>query len=235
MGASLQVMKDARMLLSGGQGPSPDKAPSTSSITPTTSIKTISEGHANKGVLLLQFEDVESSLQTAGFVFRRNLYCRPGKDPAKYPLAVLGRDYFTTERAFREHLCAYGLDDCDKWTEYTRQTLATWIRYSIARSLDSKTHHPIFPGISGIKAWHLMVKIGFRHRYTNLLSIYRYPGVEGVEGILGKTKFIDEEKNFYARLCRFGLPDACSYDKITEHERIKLEGFLAEKGRDLTL
>jgi hypothetical protein len=261
MGASLQVMKDARTLLAGGQTAASDVLPCTGQLKDTEAIDpggkqstrqkypldeapsavippatSIESSEDRDKVALLKFEDVDFPLRTAGFVFRRNLYCRPGMDPKKNSSAVLGRDYFTTEKSFRKNLCAYGVEDCEKWRADTCQAVVTWIRYSIARSLDSKTHIPILPNISGIKAWSLLGKLGFRHRYTNLLSIYRFPGVEeGEDGILGKTKFIDEEREFYTRLSRFGLPDACSYDQITENERIRLESFLAEKGRILTL
>jgi hypothetical protein len=186
---------------------------------------------------LLQFEDVKKPLEMAGFVFRqhrcRSFFCRPGMDPKQNKSAVPGQDYFGTSHAFRENLCAYGLEDCNKWTEDNRYEVNTWVRYSIAGSHRYMTHIPVLPDITtGAKAWSILKNLGFFHLYHGLGDNWGFPGEQ--DGILGTTKF-DNEKEFYDRLIRFGFPETCTFDRITDNERIMLENFLAEKGRVLTL
>jgi hypothetical protein len=209
-----------------------DKVPSPSSIlTPVREV--VDEMDAYEEEVLLTFYHVKSPLEEAGFVFRKNLYCMPGMDPKRNSSAVLGQDYFTTEQAFRENLCAYGLEDSDAWTEDNRCDVETWIRYSIMRStLRSKTHIPLFPLLERREVVTLSKRLGFRYGKTNSGSYYSFPGVKN--GILGVTKFSDE-KEFHIHLARFGLPDTCNFGQITVNERIRLETYLAEKAYETTL
>jgi hypothetical protein len=220
-------------LQSTQQDHSPDKATASSTdITPTRN-KAKSTDALPEEVALLQFEDVKETLKMAGFVFKKNLYYRPGMDPKQNKSAVLGQDYFTTEQDFRENLCAYGLEDCDKWTEDNRYEVNTWVRYSIAGSHRDRTHIPALPDFpNGAKAWSTLKIVGFFHRYHGLGDNWGFPGEQ--DGILGTTKF-DNEKEFYDHLIRFGFPKTCTFDRITDNERIMLESYLAEKGRVLTL
>jgi hypothetical protein len=201
----------------------PNEAPITPTVITLTS-ETVKAVQGRDEVVLLTFQDVKSPLEAAGFVFRENLYCRPGMDPKQHPSAVVGQDYFTTEQAFRENLCAYGLEDCDKWTKDTRGSVEPWIRYSIVKSLRSRTHIPGFHSINGKRAWNILQKLGFREKHTKMGINYLFPGAKSDE--LGTLQF-DDQKAFYIHLRRFGLPDNCNYDQITVDERIQLETYLA--------
>jgi hypothetical protein len=214
------------------QDHSPHKATASSTdITPTRNKTKSTEVHEQ--LALLQFEDVKETLKVAGFVFKKTRYYRPGMDPKQNKSAVLGQDYFTTEQAFRENLCAYGLEDCDKWTEDNRYEVNTWVRYSIAGSHRDRTHIPVLSDIpNGAKAWSTLKLVGFFHLYQSLGENWCFPGEK--DAILGTTKF-DNEKEFYDRLIRFGFPETCTFDRITDNERIMLESYLADKGRLLTL
>jgi hypothetical protein len=200
----------------------------------TPSSETNTSTQRSETVVLLFFEDVTSPLEEAGFVFRENLYCRPGMDPRQNPSAVVGQDYFTTEHAFRENLCAYGLEDCDRWAVDTRLNVAMWIRYCIVKSLRSRTHIPDSSIITGYKAWRLLELLGFQHHWATLGSYYFFPGVKDKDSEPGMTKF-DHEKELHIHLARFGLPGTCNYERITVNERIMLETYLAEKASESTL
>jgi hypothetical protein len=206
----------------------PSKAPVLPTVIKSTS-ETVEAVQGSDEIVLLTFQDVKSPLETAGFVFRENLYCRPGMDPKRNSSAVLGQDYFTTEQDFRKNLCAYGLEDCKKWAEDVCLNVSLWIRYSIAESLRSETEILDSPIITGYRAWRLLEQLGFRHVWALLGSDYYYPGVKEKDSVLGTTKF-DHEMKFYVYLTRFGLPATCRFDRISSKDRTKLERFLAEKG-----
>ena len=170
---------------------------------------------------LIKFNDIKGPLTRAGFIFRKNLYCHPGMDPIKNSVAVEGRDYFTNEESFRRDLCAYGLDESDKWTEDEREKIETWVRYTIFGFPDSESIMPIYKEVSPSQVWKLFEKIGFKHdwKHTELWSFPTFN--DGRDGVLGMTSF-SNEYDLWTRIARFGFPENSKFDNITDVDRMRL-------------
>ena len=185
---------------------------------------------AGTGLRIPTFKQVKPLLKKAGYTFRKGVYCRPKGDPKKYPNAVLGNDYFTTESAFREFLCRIGVDCVgNEWTNDENKNvipnvLTPWIRYSVIKSCEEKN---VLPALELTERDALiLLKNDLNFCYSSTPHGYMLPDVVKTEAKLGVNTF-PEKPDLWVYLARNGLPDSCPFENITASERLALEQFIA--------
>ena len=179
------------------------------------------------------FDDVRADLKKQNYVFRDDLYCRPGMDPKKNHMAMLGTDYFKDEQLFRENLCAFGVDG--KFPRRAEGLIRKWVRHSIAKSIYGKDELPDHEPLSGNGAIRLLRRIGFKF-FTTLTSGYALPGVAANELVNGQNHFEERgQRGLWVYLARFGLPSSCALSELTAKELCSLELYLCEHDEIETL
>lgn len=182
---------------------------------------------AKKDRRIPKLNDVKATLEGLGFtIYEKNgqtYYCLPGKDPASDSFAVEGEHYFTSEEAFRAHLCSRGLGDQLNFDEYCQgyALLQKWIRFSIVKS-------------SCVKKSELPKEFVGSHNVWNLLSLLGLKVRNGIYALKDGTSFVGE-REFSVHLSQYGLPGDSDFGNITEDERLQLELRFAEYKRDLLL
>lgn len=187
-------------------------------------------------VKMITFQDVKGNLMNAGFIFREDLFCRPGMDPDLNPSALPNEDYFTTQLEFRRNLCAYGLDDYPQWTRKTREKIEEWVRWAIAPDfmLSSKNRMDV-KEINGIKAFGLLRKIGINHCYGSLATgeYYFCPGAKN--GGKSGVDWFENQRALQRHLVTFGFPEACKWDELSQEEMIQLVMYFVDNAKVNTL
>jgi len=218
-----------------------DKPKSTSKMAETTNetdyrLTKVSSGKkrspTNDGVndeRVPTFAQVRNLFTKAGYIFRENLFCRPGMDPSTNPNAKLDSDFFKIETAFRNHLCAYGINgDIDVWDEDEQLCVKKWVRYNVVKSVDLDGNElPDHDVPSNSRAMALLMSIGCKYTNRTSDSVYTLPGISKKQAEQGVGSF-EKSGDLFTHLSRFGLPDSCDFSKISARERLNLEMFLAE-------
>jgi hypothetical protein len=190
-------------------------------------------------VVITIFEEVRTSLERGGYVFRDGVYCRPGMDPAKNENALLGEGYFEDEQSFRKHLCAFGVDgDRDKWTEEDESLIQEWVRYAVVKRINEDGVIPEYDQWSGSTASNFLLKrLGFRRLEKNrgLRVVYVLPEVpKGAESV-DVNCFEDSQDGIWSHLARFGLPDNCHLSGVSDREILNLELYICSNKEVETL
>jgi hypothetical protein len=177
-------------------------------------------------ISIATWSDVKPLLELFGYVFDKNLFCRPNGDPRGCRDAIEGEDYFTTLKDFRRFLCIHGVDypgrlPWDKRREKNKTDMVIeWVRYSIVTTVrDAKQirksflHFEMSPAtaLDTLKA-HGVVKL---HGYTWCLpwAPHVNPGQE-----LDVLKYLGEH----------GIPTEFE-SKMETNELLALQFYLAEK------
>jgi hypothetical protein len=179
------------------------------------------------------FNDVKGYLSQAGFVFRKSLYCRPGMDPDKNGKAIEGVDYFTTQQAFRGHLCAHGMDDFYQWSKTARSKVDQWVRYHILDIPDTMKTIPVYKELQLMGVTKALKSMGFTHRWGGQLStsgLWRFPAVSS--DVPANTGF-EKEYDLWTHIVRFGFPDGCNL--VKEAQKLRLVDYLLTVGKDMTM
>jgi hypothetical protein len=150
-------------------------------------------------------------------------------NPKTNPNAVLGRDYFESLEAFRQDLCAYGVDDYVLWTAEDRKTIKTWVRLTVVKSVDlDKDSWPEHDGLTPLQALGILKDLEYRTALTQWgANTWLLPAVSPNEGVMGKTMFMDE-RSLWNHLHRFGLSANVSLDKVDNQKLISLEMFMSQ-------
>jgi len=126
---------------------------------------------SNEKIRIPKFEDVKGILEKAGYVFRDGYYCRP---PSGLGTEIIdGKDRFTNEKLFRDHLCEFGVDgDRAEWTDDEEDIVRQWVRYAIVNvNFQTRKFFPPRDRLNTTQAWGLLQKLGFSFNGT-----YRLPG-----------------------------------------------------------
>ena len=179
------------------------------------------------------FSRIQRLLEKGGFIFPKNLYCRPGMDPRSNPEAKEGSDYFSTIERFRSHLCAHGVNvnPAGIWSPEEKALLSQWVRYDVVGTfkLSPKDIPPMYDPLSPKAVFPLLMKLGFGWKQFNNLMTNKsltLPGISDEEFKSGIGVFEREEILLY--LARFGFPDNSTFEAITPQERLSFELFVSD-------
>lgn len=165
-----------------------------------------------------------------GFKFHNGRISLPGVDPSKDKY-VLDRDYFENGSRLRRYLCAYGTD-CKRyeWSQEEEELLLLWVRTAIVPGLwglEGEVPQHLQQFLKQRRIHPFLMRLGFK--WTND-GFYYLPGekprVIGGLSINGRKMLGDEGLLVY--LARFGLPQACKFDMLTEDERIHFEYYISQ-------
>jgi len=186
-----------------------------------------SQDHESETTKLIVFKHIKQFLTKVGFTFRKNMYCRPQKDPDLSD-AVLGEDYFKTEDEFRRNLCAYNLNYENEWSDRTKERISNWVKYSIVDSIDSTTTSiKEVPALSFAEAIVFLKKVG--------MKIDRKFGEEYVLPLNsgGHRKF-SCQSDFEHYVSRFGFGEfGLKFDRLDKDSVMRIQCLFAGANRDV--
>jgi hypothetical protein len=154
-------------------------------------------------------------LEDCGYEFEENLFARAFGNPKRNKAATLGDDYFETEESFRSFVCARGFDYVSAPPQQEDQDVVNaWSRYSILgdKYLTANERNQKLPELQMSRTTAnglLLKKLGFKY-IRRLTEGYQCPGDE-------ETMLL-EDKDMWTRLARFGLPEACTFEKVEDME-----------------
>lgn len=193
----------------------PTKSPDGRKVTPKSTKKGQRYKQTGEMVRIPRWPQVSVILKDCGYEFDTNVFARPFGNPKRNKAAKLGVDYFATEESFRAYCCAHGFDYVSVPPEEDdQQVVNIWSRYSIlgAKFLDPQARVQKVPELSMTKLNTVRVlrnSLGFKYEY-GLQNGYVFPGDD-------KSMCIEDE-DMWMRLARFGLPEACTFEKSDEGE-----------------
>jgi hypothetical protein len=177
------------------------------------------------------FSDIQKIFEQGGYSFTRS---------AKAIYVCPSGESFSSLRAFRDDLCAYGVAcqckkseeilecpelPCHCWTHEDKETIDHWVRYAVIRgpkqlgSVRRLNSSHFFVYAQRLGCIHFDANIGQRHGYG-------LPGTKPDDKIDGVRKFRSLHE-FIHFLARFGLPENCHFDRLSDDERLRIELFLA--------
>jgi hypothetical protein len=160
-------------------------------------------------------------------VGQQTLYCCPGMDPSKNNSARFNWDYFDRKESFRNHLCAHGVQgDWNDFSENDRAKVQQWVRFAVVTS-----PLEVSKGLelNNLYASKYIQSLGFRYHHGPLGDGYVLPGVDAKLAVIhgmGTTVFRDPD--IWEHLARYGLPEECDFDAISEVELLSLQLFLTK-------
>jgi hypothetical protein len=180
----------------------------------------------DKEVSLPLFSEVRPTLEKAGYIFRDNLYCCPGKDPYVNQKAQEGIDFFELEDAFRAHLCSKGVScrhDGFRWrssdpaTQASNKRLEAWVCYHhLARLLGERTISDV-EKMTGPCETALIQNLGIS--WNN--GRWRIPEM---------SKPLEEDE-LSELLARNGVPKACKFSNISSNDLLRVTLYICRPSR----
>jgi hypothetical protein len=182
---------------------------------------------------------VKRTLRKGGYKFcSRDKYPFPFHRPC-------GRKFATIEE-LRRDLCEYGVNckcrtnvsghecmSCECWDEDDKQVNKEWVRFNVIQGPKKiGCANPMIPTEFLKQA----TRLGCVKVRSSLFDGYKLPCVKSpvVDGILGLTTF-KTYLDLLEFLSRFGFPNECSFDAMSEDERFDLQVFLADYDDRATL
>jgi hypothetical protein len=181
-------------------------------------------------------QEVFPLLAKVGLKCVRGKYFLQGVNPSDDGL-VLDKDYFENVTRLRQYLCAYGIETQGfELSVHQQKTLMLWMSTAIVpglRGLKGEVKPELRTLLRGSQVHSMLMRLGFKYRAAD--AYYFLPGekprVIGGLCMNGRKLIRDELRNddgLLMYLARFGLPQSCTFNKLTDDERLHLEYHISQ-------
>ena len=182
----------------------------------------------NGMITMASFREAITLLRKAGYRQLKGKFCNPDVTNPSLDQYVEGRDYFSTETAFRKNLCAYGVEcTATEWSKAEEDKISSWIRYSIVVGLRGKMEFVDVDPLGQSQVHSFLLKLGYKWRSPYYIEPGKAAKVTG--GLFLSGGYLkDGDGGLWTRIARFGLPSGCDFSKLSSDERMKLELYFCD-------